>query len=113
MFNLFRRKFSPPSVTFATTVWEKDWRQVLLDPKYLREQQIANHCFPFAERLLIINNVSDPGAVQRAASAWIDKGILTRFVVAAEIAEELLAFFQLTRSDFRLGADAPLYENVN
>jgi hypothetical protein len=109
---LFRTKSLPP-VTFATTVWEKDWRQVLLDPEYLPIQQIENHCYPFAERLLIINNVSDVAAVKKAACRWIDEGVLTRFVVASEIAEELLAFFQLKRSDFRVGSDAHLFEQVN
>jgi hypothetical protein len=76
-------------------------------------RQIENHCFPFAEKLLIINNVLDLPAVQQAAARWIDKGVLTRVVVAAEIESELLSFFQLKRSDFQMGADAPLYEGVN
>jgi hypothetical protein len=99
---MFLRKFSPPSVTFVTTVWEKDWRHVLLDPEYLPVRQIENHCFPFAEKLLIINNVLDLSAVHQAAAGWIDKGVLTRVVVAAEIERELLSFFQLKRSDFQM-----------
>jgi len=112
MFNFFKK--SPlPTVTFATTVWEKDWRQVLLDPHYLPTLQIENHCFPFSEKILIINNVTDLETVKQIAEEWIAKNILTRYVVASELAPTLLPFFQLKRSDFQMGADAHLYENVN
>ena len=107
----FRRK-PLPTVTFATTVWEKDWRQILLDPEYLPVRQIQNHQFPFAEKLLVINNVDDVAAVKRAACELIEKGVLTRFVVADEIATDVLRRFELQRSDFRMGPDAGNYENV-
>ena len=41
-----------PSVTFATSCWEKDWRQILLDPSYLKTKQIEHHEFPFLVRVL-------------------------------------------------------------
>lgn len=85
-----------PTVTFATTCWEKDWRLILLDPDYLKTKQIQNHQFPFAERLLIINNVADLQAVKEAAQEKVKEGVLTRYIVA----EDLLSFFQLSRSDF-------------
>jgi hypothetical protein len=112
MFNVFK-KFVPPSVTFTTTVWEKDWRQVLLDPNYLPTLQIQNHCFPFSEKTLIINNVLDLDAVKNAAENWIAKNVLTRYIVASNLEERILSFFQLKRTDFQMGADAHLYENVN
>lgn len=86
-----------PRVTFATGCWEKDWRLILLDPDYLKTKQIANHCYPFAEKLLIINNVSDLAAVKQAAQAQVDAGVLTRYIVAEE---SLLAPFGLNRSSF-------------
>jgi hypothetical protein len=106
-----------PEVTFATTCWERDWRQILLDPEYLRVRQIGNHGFPFAEKLLIINNVDDLSAVKRAAQKKIDEGIITRFVVADEIAEKMFSYFRLHRSHFQpslesgVGADW-LYYNA-
>jgi hypothetical protein len=99
-----------PTVAFATSVWEKDWRPILLDPEYLPVKQIGNHCFPFSEKILVINNVLDEEAVQKAAAVWVSRGVLTR-VVKAE--ERVLASFALTRSDFRVGADAVEYEGVN
>lgn len=106
----WKRKKILPTVTFATTVWEKDWRQILFSPDYLPIKQIENHRFPFAERLLVINNVNDLAAVKEAARTWVEKGVLTRVVVASE---EVLPHFLLERSSFRIGSDAHLYENVN
>jgi hypothetical protein len=79
-----------PTVTFATSVWERDWRAVLLDSDYLRKM-IDHHDFPFFERLLVINNVNDVEEVKKAA-----KGLFTRYVVA----NGLPPFSQLRREDF-------------
>ena len=89
---MFWKKMSYPAVTFATTVWEKDWRQILLDPEYLPVRQIGNHLFPFAERLLIINNVEDAEGARRAAEKWVEKGVLSRVVTAEK---GTLGFFGL------------------
>ncbi len=59
-------------------------------------RQIGNHCFLFTERLLVINNVDNLEEVQQAAQRKIDEGILTRVIVA----QDILPFFQLHRSDF-------------
>ncbi len=87
-----------PTVAFATTVWEKDWRPILLGPSYLKVQQIENHCFDFAEKILIINNVDNLDEVIKAARKKIDEGVITSFHIANE---EVLSFFDLKRSDFR------------
>lgn len=102
-----------PTVAFATSCWEKDWRLILLDPDYLRVRQIGNHAFPFAETLLVINNVKDLPAVKKAAQEKVEAGVLTRWIGAEETADETLRFFDLKRDSFRPGADAALYENVN
>ena len=99
--------------SFATSCWEKDWRLILLDPDYLRVRQIAHHCYRFAERLLIINNVADLPLVKQAAEAKIREGVLTRYVVVDEIVQEMLSFFQLRREDFRLSANAGEYGCAN
>jgi hypothetical protein len=88
------------TVCFATTCWEKDWREILLSPDYLRVQQIERHCYPFHERLLIINNVQHLDAVRHAAEFHLAEKTLTRVIVADEVAPEVLASFQLTKDDF-------------
>lgn len=100
------------SCAFATTCWEKDWKLLLLHPDYLKVRQIENHGYCFNEKLLVINNVSDLDAVKKAADVKIREGVLTRYVVAEEIAETMLAFFGLKKSDFRMGLDASQYEGV-
>jgi len=88
---------SPSStVTFATSCWENDWRTILLKPGYLEWLQIGHHCFPFQERLLVINNVKEVETVQAAARAKVQQGILTRVVVA----QDILGHFQLKREDW-------------
>lgn len=93
-----RRKSALPQVTFATTCWERDWRHILLHPDYLEKQQIANHCHPFAEKLLVINNVNDLELVKKAAEQKVKEGILTRSVIAEE---KTLQAFDLKRGDFK------------
>lgn len=85
-----------PTITFATACWERDWRQILLHPHYLDQLQIQNHLFPFAERLLVINNVSNLSDVLEAAQKKVEANSLTRVVIA----EDVFPFFQLARSDF-------------
>lgn len=87
--------------TFATCCYEKDWKLLLLDPKYLEEKQIQNHSYPFSEKLLVINNVENLDLVKKAADKLISKKILTRYVVAKDLEKEMLSFFKLKKEDFR------------
>lgn len=88
------------SCGFATTVWENDWKAILLKPDYL-SKQIENHNFFFEDRLLVINNVLDLDQVTKAAQTLVDVGVLTRFIVAETIVSEVLNFFELKKEDFR------------
>lgn len=84
-------------VSFATSCWEKDWKEILLRPGYLADLQIGRHLYPFQERILVINNVVDLPTVRAAAEEKVKEGVLTRVVVAGE---EILPFFRLERRDF-------------
>ncbi len=110
--NWFKKK-DLPTVTFATTCWERDWRIILHDPQYLRVHQIGRHCFSFAETLLVINNVKDLSLVLKAAQEKVEEKILTRYVVADELAPQFLPHFALEKDPFLPGPDAKLYPNVN
>lgn len=85
-----------PSVTFATSCWERDWRRILLDPDYLSRFQIGHHRFLFTERLLLINNVENLSQVCKAAEAKVKEGILTRYAIA----QNVLPHFELDRGQF-------------
>ncbi len=91
----------PANVTFETQCWEQDW-EVLLKTDRL-EQMIARNRFLFVERALVINNVEDPAAVARHAQEAVDRGVLTRFCLAADHADETLRFFQIERDSFGVG----------
>jgi hypothetical protein len=94
-------------VTFATSCWEKDWRSILLDPNYLSMRQIGHHKFPFAEKILMINNVESLEEVLAAAQKKVEEGVLTHVYVVQEWVQEILSFFKLKRSDFTSDLGSP------
>lgn len=90
-----------PGVTFETKCYERDWRELLLTDRLSRA--IAQHRFPFAERILYVNNVERPELVLRHARRLVDEGVLTDCVLVDEHSEEALLFFGLTEEDFQGG----------
>src|SRR4051812_8149375 len=88
-------------VTFETKCWEQDWEVLLTTPRL--GQMIERNHFPFARRVLLINNMSDPAAVQRAAERAIQQGVLSEFHLVAEHADEALEFFQVNAASFGRG----------
>ena len=89
------------STTFATSVWEDDWKALLLNDEFLPIKKIGNHVTDFSERILIINNVKNLAEVIKAAQKWVDKKVLTHIYVAQETEKEVLKFFNLKREDFK------------
>ena len=87
-------------ISFATSVWEKDYRFILGDNDYLETQMIENHNFPFDEKVIIINNVDDIDHAYKLASRKLDSGILTKIFIAKESEKEMLCFFKVQREDF-------------
>jgi len=88
-------------VTFETKVWENDWKYILTG-NYL--DRLIDRChFPFEEKTLIINNVSNRGLVQKYAENKVRKGIIDHYYFAEDYADETLAFFNLTKDSFKGG----------
>lgn len=90
-----------PSVTFETKCYEKDW-EILLKTGRL-ESMIARNHYAFAERILYINNVSDPDKVKGYADRLKTRGIISDYTLVADYADEALAFFGLDRESFNGG----------
>ena len=88
-------------VTFETKCYEKDW-EILLKTGRL-EAMISGNCYEFAERVLYINNVSDPDKVRRYADRLVERGIISSHVLVDEHADQALAFFGLDRDSFKGG----------
>jgi hypothetical protein len=88
-------------VTFETKVYEKDWRYIL-NGNYL--DKVIRRCqYPFAERVLLINNVSNREAVIEKAEKKIRSGTLDRYYLVDRYAEETLDFFHIDKTSFQGG----------
>ena len=90
-----------PSVTLETKCWERDWRLLLTTDRL--SVLAERNCFDFAERTLMINNVADRVQVCRYAQRAVDRGVITRYIVVEDHADEALRFFQLTRDALTTG----------
>jgi hypothetical protein len=90
-----------PTVTFATSCWENDWRFILFDPTYLQTGMIGNNSYDFFKKVLIINNVKDPEKVISQAEKKIKEGVISHYYLAQDFEEEMLSFFKLKREDFK------------
>jgi hypothetical protein len=91
----------PPSVTFETKCYEKDW-EILLKTGRL-EAMIARNKYDFAERILYINNVVDPDRVLGYADRLKTRGVISDYALVDNYAEEALVFFGLDRESFKGG----------
>ncbi|TXI99991.1 MAG: hypothetical protein E6Q32_07265 [Neisseriales bacterium] len=88
-------------VTFETKCWEQDW-EFLLKTNYLQEM-INRNQFDFAQKNLFINNVENLELVKFYADKKIKEGVIDKYYVVADYAEEVLSFFGLNQEDFAGG----------
>jgi hypothetical protein len=95
-----------PTVDCYIDCWEGSYR-ALLAPGVLGERY-ATHCYPFARRVLTINNVDDRREVQRLADAAIGRGECDAYVL---VDEELPA--ALERCGLRLDDIRPVLHFVD
>jgi hypothetical protein len=85
------------SVTFETKVWEKDYEIIL---KSGRLNKVIQRChYPFQEKKLFINNVSDLYKVQKLADQLIHHSVIDQYIVVEDYAKEALDFFALTKEN--------------
>ena len=96
-----KNKLPNPTVSYATSCYEKDWRYILGQPDYLKVKQIENNQYNFAKKVLIINNVFDYEEVLRAAEKKIKEGVLTDVYIAKDYEQQALDFFNLKKEDFK------------
>ncbi len=87
-------------VTFASSCRQQDWQKLILDKKYLLENMINRHGFAFEERMLIMSDVCNPGAIEKHGAELVRRGVLTGFHFAEDHIGPLLKFFQLKSQDF-------------
>lgn len=88
-------------VTFETKCWEGDWRYLL--KRGGLERIIASEPFPFARRVLYVNNVDSPSQVLNAANRLVNGGIIDEAVLACDHADAVLEHLGLTRDGLGTG----------
>jgi len=89
------------SICLETKVWEKDWELIL---KTSRLQKLIEACHhDFNKKVLLINNVSDPSKVFKAADRLISNGILTEYINVPEHANKALEYFELSKESLGSG----------
>ena len=92
---------SKPKVTFETKCWERDWK-LLLDTGRL--QDMIGRCnYPFAEKILYVNNVRNSAHVMKAGQRLVAEGVITEAVLVQDLAQEALASFAVDKESFRGG----------
>ena len=91
----------PPTLTFETKVYEKDWRYLLLGGRL--ETMLERCDRKFDHRVLHINNVADPCKVLRHAEAKVRAGVIDDVVIVEEHASQALEHFQICRESFQGG----------
>ena len=89
------------SVTLETKCWEGDW-QKMLEPTRLRRLADLNQ-YPNRQIVLMVNNVLDYPKVTAAAQTAVAAGLLDRYVVVKDHADEALAFFGIDPQSFGRG----------
>jgi len=88
-------------VTYSTKCWENDWRRVL-NSRFLEKNLRINN-YAFSDRVVVINNISDNKEVINRAKELVRKGILTRYYLVDDYANEALSYFKIPKESFAGG----------
>lgn len=88
-------------VTFETKVYENDWHY-LLKENYL-EGLIVRCNYEFDKKVLLINNVIDKNEVIKYASRKVEEGVIDKFYLVDDFADEALNFFNISKDSFKGG----------
>lgn len=97
----FKKKLKPPTVSYATSCYENDWKYILNEPDYLKTKLIGNNLYKFDCTILVINNVNDYEEVFSSAKKKLSDRVLSNVYIAKDFESEVLSFFNLKREDFK------------
>lgn len=90
-------------VSFATSVYEKDWRHVL--PNGRLAAMIERCQYPFRQRLLILNNIQDLTTVLQHTTYYQAQSFLDQVYSVADHADDLLRYFKIGPQNLYPGYD--------
>jgi hypothetical protein len=95
------KKMSPPTVTFETKCWERDWKILIATDRLRRMIDACN--YGFLEKILYINNVQNRSVVCKHADKLVQQGVITRYCCVEDFAEEALSHFHIDKASFQGG----------
>lgn len=87
-----------PQVEFVINTFERNI-DLVTAPGFLTNA-VAQHCYPFALRTLLVNNVRDRPTAERQAAAAVDRGEIDRFLFVEDLLDGGLRTTKLRRRDF-------------
>jgi hypothetical protein len=99
----------PPAVDFVINVFERTYRQ-LTEPGVFAALA-RSHCFPFARRVVLVNNVADRSDARARVDRLLDAGDIDEAHFVSELLDRALDICSLRRSDIEPllhFCDAPL-----
>lgn len=88
-------------ITFETKVWEKDWDLIMKTPCLRRTIKRCGDLL--SKRVLYINNVKNEQRVIKAANQLISKGVIDRWILVEDYAEQALSYFNLSKEKLGVG----------
>ena len=88
-------------ITFETKVWEKDWDLIMKMPYLGRTIERCGDLV--SKRVLYINNVKNEQRVIKAANQLISKGVIDRWILVEDYAEQALSYFNLSKEKLGVG----------
>ncbi len=88
-----------PSVDFIVNTFERTYREVLA-PGYIANMA-ADHCYPFARRIVMINNVNDREIAEKRARDLQRSGEITEYYFVADLLTQILPRAGLTLTDLQ------------
>ena len=89
------------TISFETKVWEKDWELILKTSRLERLIEKCNH--DFEDKILLINNVTNPSKVFKEAERLVKSGVITEYINVADHAKKTLEYFNLSKESLGLG----------
>jgi len=88
-------------VTFFTSCYENDWRELIINGGIKRKIDSCN--YHFAQKIIIVNNVNNKKVVKQALNELIEDEIISNYYFADEFSELILLFFNIDINSFNGG----------
>jgi len=90
-----------PGVTFATSVYEKDWKEVLSTGRL--EQMIASANYPFVHKLLVVNHIEPDAELLATIDQLKRSGVIDQIEFSHMWRNRVLDYFDISQHNLMPG----------